>query len=102
MIDAHIVLRDDKVDAEEVPASRFFEVVVSSDAEYYIQSLSYTKPGTLPYRFATKSNTAVPKIAACVKITATHLLTNPRDQRRLRSHLSGLHRAQQALFDDVR
>ncbi len=70
VIDAHIVLRDDKVWMQKkCPRHGFFEVEVSSDAEYYIRSLSYTKPGTVPYRFATKSNTAARKIAACVKIT---------------------------------
>ena len=55
VIDAHIVLRDDRVWMQKkCPQHGYFEVEVSSDAEYYVKSLSYTKPGTMPYRFATK------------------------------------------------
>jgi uncharacterized radical SAM superfamily Fe-S cluster-containing enzyme len=62
IIDAHIVLRDDKVWMQKkCPKHGFFEVEVSSDAEYYTRSLSYTKPGTMPYRFATKVEHGCPE-----------------------------------------
>jgi uncharacterized radical SAM superfamily Fe-S cluster-containing enzyme len=55
LIDAHIVLREDRVWMQKkCPQHGYFEVEISSDAEYYVKSLSYTKPGTMPYRFATK------------------------------------------------
>lgn len=55
VIDAHIVLRDDRVFMQKKCSQHgFFEVEISSDAEYYVKSLSYTKPGTIPYRFATR------------------------------------------------
>lgn len=54
VIDAHIVLRDGKVFLQKrCPPHGFFEVEISSDADYYIRSLSYTKPGTMPLRFST-------------------------------------------------
>ena len=54
-LDAHIVLRDGRVFMQKrCPQHGYFDVEISSDAEYYIKSLSYTKPGTMPLRFATK------------------------------------------------
>lgn len=54
-IDAHIVLRADKIFMQKrCPQHGFFEVETSSDAEYYLNSLTYTKPGTMPLQFATK------------------------------------------------
>ena len=62
IIDAHIVLRDDRVWMQKkCPKHGFFEVEISSDAEYYTKSLSYTKPGTMPYRFATKVEHGCPE-----------------------------------------
>jgi uncharacterized radical SAM superfamily Fe-S cluster-containing enzyme len=55
VIDAHIVLRDGAVYMQKkCPRHGYFEVVVSSDADYYMKSLSYTKPGTVPLRFSTR------------------------------------------------
>jgi len=55
VIDAHIVLRDGIVLMQKRCRTHgTFEVEVSSDADYYVRSLSYTKPGTLPLRFATR------------------------------------------------
>ena len=55
VIDAHILLRDGQVFMEKkCPQHGKFEVLTSSDADYYMRSLSYTKPGTLPFEFATK------------------------------------------------
>jgi 7,8-dihydro-6-hydroxymethylpterin dimethyltransferase len=55
VIDAHIVLKGGQVFMQKkCPQHGYAEVLVSSDADYYVRSLSYTKPGTLPYRFSTK------------------------------------------------
>jgi uncharacterized radical SAM superfamily Fe-S cluster-containing enzyme len=55
VIDAHIVFRDAQVWMQKKCAAHgHFEVVVSSDIDYYVKSLNYTKAGTLPYAFATK------------------------------------------------
>ena len=54
LIDAHLVLKDGQVVMQKrCPQHGAFEVLVSSDAEYYLRSLTYTKPGTLPLAFST-------------------------------------------------
>ncbi len=55
VIDAHIVFRDGRVLMQKkCPKHGAFETEVSSDAQYYVESLGYTKPGTLPLRFDTR------------------------------------------------
>src|SRR5215831_1725498 len=55
LIDAHIVLREGAdFMQKKCPEHGRFEVQISSDAQYYVRSLSYTKPGTLPLRFDTR------------------------------------------------
>ena len=55
VIDAHIVLRGGQVFMQKkCTAHGYFDVLISSDADYYVKSLTYTKPGTLPLGFATK------------------------------------------------
>ena len=55
VIDAHIVLRDGQVWMQKkCPQHGRFEVLTSSDANYYVQSLQYTKPGTMPLEFSTR------------------------------------------------
>ena len=55
LLDAHILLRDGRVFMQKrCPHHGLFDVEISSDAEYYVNSLTYTKPGTIPLRFATK------------------------------------------------
>jgi hypothetical protein len=55
VIDAHVIMRDDQIFLEKkCPQHGRFEVLTSSDAAYYMRSLSYTKPGTLPLEFATR------------------------------------------------
>lgn len=55
LIDAHLVMRDGQVFMQKrCPEHGRTEVLISSDADYYLRSLSYTKPGTEPYRFATR------------------------------------------------
>jgi uncharacterized radical SAM superfamily Fe-S cluster-containing enzyme len=54
-IDAHIVLKNGRVMMQKkCPQHGYFEVEISSDADYYVRSLTYTKPGTMPFRFANK------------------------------------------------
>jgi len=55
LIDAHIVLRSGAVFMQKkCPQHGHFEVEISSDASYYIKSLNYTKPGTMPHVFRTR------------------------------------------------
>ena len=69
VIDAHIVLRDDRVWMQKkCPQHGYFEVEISSDAEYYVKSLSYTKPGTMPFRRGSAVGRTCP---ACITTTST-------------------------------
>ncbi len=55
VIDAHIVLKGGAVYMQKkCPRHGDFEVETSADADYYLRSLAYTKPGTLPLKFATR------------------------------------------------
>ncbi len=55
VIDAHIVLRDGQIFMQKkCPTHGRFEALTSSDADYYVRSLQYTKPGTMPLEFATR------------------------------------------------
>jgi len=61
-IDAHIVMKMSKVFMQKkCPQHGYFEVEISSDADYYFKSLSYTKPGTIPLRFATRVEHGCPR-----------------------------------------
>ena len=61
LIDAHIVLRDGAVYMQKRCREHgMFEVEISNDADYYLKSLSYTKPGTVPFRFSTKVELGCP------------------------------------------
>ncbi len=54
-IDAHIVMRESKIYLQKrCPKHGYFEVETSDDADYYLNSLTYTKPGTMPLEFATR------------------------------------------------
>ncbi len=54
LIDAHILLRDNKVFMRKrCPQHGQFEALVFGDAELYTQIQRYNKPGTLPLEFAT-------------------------------------------------
>jgi hypothetical protein len=55
LIDAHIVLKGGAVWMQKkCPQHGYFEVEISSDDKYYLESLTYTKPGTMPFKFYTK------------------------------------------------
>src|SRR5260221_391376 len=54
VIDAHILLRDNKVYMRKrCPQHGQFEALVFGDAQLYTQIQRYNKPGTLPLQFAT-------------------------------------------------
>jgi uncharacterized radical SAM superfamily Fe-S cluster-containing enzyme len=55
VIDAHILLREDKVFMRKrCPEHGLFEALVFGDAELYTRIQRYNKPGTLPLEFATQ------------------------------------------------
>ncbi len=55
LIDAQILLKDGRVIMRKrCPDHGWFEVLLSSDAELYLNSLRYNKPGTLPLGFSTQ------------------------------------------------
>src|SRR5690606_1429075 len=55
LIDAHLVLKQQQVFMQKrCPEHGHFEVVVSDDADYYVRSLTFTKPGQLPLKFSTR------------------------------------------------
>ena len=50
LIDAEIHLRDNRVIMRKrCPTHSRFEALISSDAEGYVGSLKYNKPGTIPW-----------------------------------------------------
>lgn len=54
VIDAHILLRDDKVYMRKrCPEHGPFEALIYGDAEAYVGSARYNKPGTIPLKFST-------------------------------------------------
>jgi hypothetical protein len=56
------VLKDGKVWMQKkCPRHGNFEVEISSDADYYMRSLSYTKPGTMPLHFSTRVEHGCPQ-----------------------------------------
>ena len=54
-IDAQILLRDGRVIMRKrCPTHGWFESLISSDAEMYLDSLRYNKPGTMPLGYSTE------------------------------------------------
>ena len=54
-IDAQILLKDGRVIMRKrCPAHGWFEALISSDAEMYLASLPYNKPGTMPLGYSTE------------------------------------------------
>ena len=61
-IDAQILLKDGRVVMRKrCPAHGWFESLVSSDADMYIDSLRYNKPGTMPLGYSTEVVDGCPK-----------------------------------------
>ncbi len=55
VIDAHVILRDDKVYMRKrCPEHGEFEALVYADAQAYTNSLKFNKPGTIPLQFTTE------------------------------------------------
>jgi len=61
LIDAEIHLRDNKVIMLKRCATHgTFEALIAPDAEDYVDSLKYNKPGTIPLEFATEAKDGCP------------------------------------------
>ena len=61
LIDAQIHLKDNKVIMRKRCATHgWFEALVSSDAQGYVSSLKYNKPGLIPLEFATEVKDGCP------------------------------------------
>ncbi|HLE28562.1 MAG TPA: radical SAM protein [Anaerolineales bacterium] len=61
VIDAHVLLRDDKVFMRKrCPEHGQFEALIFGDAELYVDIARYNKPGTLPLEFATEVKNGCP------------------------------------------
>jgi hypothetical protein len=62
VIDAQIHLKANRVIMRKrCPEHGWFEALVSADAEGYVNSLKYKKPGTIPLEFATEIKEGCPK-----------------------------------------
>ena len=61
VIDAQIILRDNKVYMRKrCPSHGWFEGIISSDAEMYVNSAKFNKPGTIPLEFSTEVKDGCP------------------------------------------
>ena len=61
LIDAQIHLKENRVIMRKrCPTHGWFEALISSDAEGYVNSLKYNKPGTIPLEFATEVKDGCP------------------------------------------
>jgi uncharacterized radical SAM superfamily Fe-S cluster-containing enzyme len=62
VIDAQIVLRDNRVIMRKhCPEHGWVEALLSSDADMYLKSLPYNKPGVLPLGFSTETKSGCPQ-----------------------------------------
>ncbi len=61
VIDAQIIIRDNRVFMRKrCPSHGWFEAIISSDAEMYVNSVRFNKPGTIPLEFSTEVNQGCP------------------------------------------
>ena len=61
VIDAQIIIRDNKVYMRKrCPEHGWFEGLISSDAEMYIDSIKFNKPGTIPLQYSTEVKDGCP------------------------------------------
>jgi uncharacterized radical SAM superfamily Fe-S cluster-containing enzyme len=61
VIDAQIIIRDNKVFMRKrCPDHGWFEGIISSDAQMYVDSVKFNKPGTLPLEFSTEVKDGCP------------------------------------------
>jgi uncharacterized radical SAM superfamily Fe-S cluster-containing enzyme len=57
-----VLIRDGAVTLRKhCPAHGWHEALVSSDADWYLNSLKYNKPGAMPYDFATETHRGCPE-----------------------------------------
>ena len=72
VIDAQVIIRDNRVYMRKrCPTHGWFEGIISSDAEMYVGSVRFNKPGTIPWISAPKSKTAARWIVDCVPNTSS-------------------------------
>ena len=61
VIDAQVIIRDGKVFMRKrCQAHGWFEGIISSDAQMYIDSIKFNKPGTIPLEFSTEVKDGCP------------------------------------------
>ena len=61
VIDAQIIIRENKVYMRKrCPDHGWFEAIISSDAEMYVNSVKFNKPGTIPLEFSTEVKDGCP------------------------------------------
>ena len=61
VIDAQVIIRDNKVYMRKrCPTHGWFEGIISSDAEMYVGSVRFNKPGTIPLDFSTEVKDGCP------------------------------------------
>ena len=61
VIDAQVIIRDNKVYMRKrCPEHGWFEGIISSDAEMYVGSVRFNKPGTIPLDFSTEVENGCP------------------------------------------
>ena len=70
VIDAQIIIKENKVlMRKRCPTHGCFTGIISSDAQMYVDSVKFNKPGTLPLEFSTEARTAAPWTAASAPST---------------------------------
>lgn len=61
VIDAQVLIRDNAIYLRKYcPEHGWHEALVSSDAQWYLESLNYNKPGAVPFDFSTKVEQGCP------------------------------------------
>ena len=61
IIDAQIIIRQNKVYMRKrCPTHGWFEGIISADAEMYVDSIKFNKPGTIPLEFSTEVKDGCP------------------------------------------
>ena len=61
VIDAQIIIRDNRIYMRKrCPDHGWFEGIISSDAEMYVDSIKFNKPGTIPLEFSTEVKDGCP------------------------------------------
>ena len=92
VIDAQVIIRDNKVYMRKrCPEHGWFEAIISSDAEMYVGSIRFNKPGTIPLDFSTEVKDGLPAGLRPLPGAQAACLPGPhRGQHRLQPQLPGL------------